>query len=24
MKVGGPLMVPGANALLDLIAYVPD
>lgn len=24
MKVGGPLVVPGANALLDLIAYVPD
>ena len=24
MKIGGPLVVPGANALLDLIAYVPD
>ena len=24
MTVGGPLVVPGANALLDLIAYVPD
>ena len=23
MKIGGPLVVPGANALLDLIAYVP-
>ncbi len=23
MKTGGPLAVPGANALLDLIAYVP-
>ena len=23
MVVGGPLVVPGANALLDLIAYVP-
>jgi enamine deaminase RidA (YjgF/YER057c/UK114 family) len=24
MKVGGPLVVPGAHVLLDLIAYVPD
>lgn len=24
MKIGGPLVVPGANAMLDLIAYVPD
>jgi enamine deaminase RidA (YjgF/YER057c/UK114 family) len=24
MMIGGPLVVPGANALLDLIAYVPD
>jgi enamine deaminase RidA (YjgF/YER057c/UK114 family) len=24
MKIGGPLVVPGANALLDLVAYVPD
>ena len=24
MKIGGPLVVPGANALLDLIAYVPE
>lgn len=24
MKIGGPLVVPGANALLDLIAFVPD
>jgi hypothetical protein len=24
IKVGGPLLVPGANSLLDLIAYVPD
>jgi len=24
MKIGGPLVVDGANALLDLIAYVPD
>ena len=24
MKIGGPLVVEGANALLDLIAYVPD
>lgn len=24
MQIGGPLVVPGANALLDLIAYVPD
>lgn len=24
MKIGGPLVVPGANALLDLTAYVPD
>ena len=24
MKIGGPLVVPGANTLLDLIAYVPD
>lgn len=24
MKIGGPLVVPGANALLDLIAYVPN
>ncbi len=24
MKVGGPLVVKGANTLLDLIAYVPD
>lgn len=24
MKIGGPLVVPGANALLDLIAYVPS
>jgi len=23
MKIGGPLVVPGANTLLDLIAYVP-
>jgi enamine deaminase RidA (YjgF/YER057c/UK114 family) len=23
MKIGGPLVVPGANALLDLIAFVP-
>jgi enamine deaminase RidA (YjgF/YER057c/UK114 family) len=23
LKVGGPLVVPGANTLLDLIAYVP-
>ena len=23
MKIGGPLVVPGANALLDLTAYVP-
>ena len=23
MKIGGPLVVPGANALLDLIAYAP-
>jgi enamine deaminase RidA (YjgF/YER057c/UK114 family) len=23
MVIGGPLVVPGANALLDLIAYVP-
>jgi enamine deaminase RidA (YjgF/YER057c/UK114 family) len=23
MKIGGPLVVPGANALLDLIAWVP-
>ena len=23
IKVGGPLLVPGANTLLDLIAYVP-
>jgi enamine deaminase RidA (YjgF/YER057c/UK114 family) len=24
MKIGGPLVVPGANTLLDLIAFVPD
>lgn len=24
IKVGGPLMVPGAHLLLDLIGYVPD
>jgi enamine deaminase RidA (YjgF/YER057c/UK114 family) len=24
MVIGGPLVVPGANALLDLTAYVPD
>jgi enamine deaminase RidA (YjgF/YER057c/UK114 family) len=24
IKVGGPLLVPGANSLLDLIAYVPS
>ncbi len=24
MKIGGPLVVNGANTLLDLIAYVPD
>jgi enamine deaminase RidA (YjgF/YER057c/UK114 family) len=24
MKIGGPLVVEGANALLDLIAFVPD
>jgi len=24
MKIGGPLVVPGANTLLDLIAYIPD
>jgi enamine deaminase RidA (YjgF/YER057c/UK114 family) len=24
MKIGGPLVVPGANALLDLIAWVPS
>ena len=24
MKIGGPLIVPGAHILLDLIAYVPD
>ena len=23
IKIGGPLLVPGANSLLDLIAYVP-
>jgi enamine deaminase RidA (YjgF/YER057c/UK114 family) len=23
MKIGGPLVVPGGNALLDLVAYVP-
>jgi enamine deaminase RidA (YjgF/YER057c/UK114 family) len=23
IKVGGPLLVPGANTLLDLIAYAP-
>lgn len=24
LKIGGPLVIPGANTLLDLIAYVPD
>jgi enamine deaminase RidA (YjgF/YER057c/UK114 family) len=24
IKIGGPLLVPGANTLLDLIAYAPD
>jgi enamine deaminase RidA (YjgF/YER057c/UK114 family) len=24
LKIGGPLVVPGANTMLDLIAYVPD
>jgi enamine deaminase RidA (YjgF/YER057c/UK114 family) len=24
MIIGGPLVVPGANTLLDLVAYVPD
>jgi enamine deaminase RidA (YjgF/YER057c/UK114 family) len=23
LKIGGPLVIPGANTLLDLIAYVP-
>jgi enamine deaminase RidA (YjgF/YER057c/UK114 family) len=24
MMIGGPLVVPGADTLLDLIAYAPD
>ena len=24
IEVGGPLLVPGAHVLLDLIGYVPD
>jgi enamine deaminase RidA (YjgF/YER057c/UK114 family) len=24
LKIGGPLVIPGANTMLDLIAYVPD
>ena len=24
LEIGGPLLVPGSHALLDLIAYCPD